>query len=541
MLRSIWKYLLCVPVLGFLAFPALAQEKYWVLFQDKGDLTAYQPEDLLTEFARANRAKQGITLDMHDYPVHPAYLLSLEEQGVQPVHRSRWFNGVSAYLESSQIGQLLQLPFVKAIQPVGRYQHVTGVAVDCEDVAPIDTFTRQLAMLGLDEMHERGFTGKGVRVAVFDNGFSNAATMDAFTTIFSESRVLASRDYVEPGHNVFEPCDGSCRHGTSVWSILAGDLPGRLRGASPGADFILLRTEDDNSETQQEEDNWVAAAEYADSLGAQVFTTSLGYLNFDNPNETYQASDLDGNTAIITRAGDMAASRGILVVNSGGNNGSRGLSAPADGDSILAVGSVDQCEEYSTFSSQGPTADGRIKPDLAAMGERTFLINSLGSVSRGNGTSFAAPLMAGLAACLFQAHPGASAREVYEALIRSADRYDNPDNLYGYGIPKGPIASSFLSSVSPKAGESGVVFPNPNPGTFFVVLQGRDPDASISIELYDLAGRRVHRETAEPGPLASSRFTIETALPTGLYLLQVADSKSGKRVFEEKISLFRPE
>ena len=535
------KSFLLILLLCLLAFPALAQQKYWVLFQDKGELSLYRPGDLLSEFALANRAKQGIALDQHDYPVNPAYRAGLEALGLKTVHNSRWFNAVSVWMEAKDMGRVLNLPYVQAVQPVGGYQHITGVEDDCEALAPIDTFTRQLTMLGLDALHEQGITGRGVRVAVFDNGFRGAATLAAFSHIFSENRVIASRDFVEPGHNVFDPCDGSCRHGTNVWSILAGDMPGQLRGAAPGADFILLRTEADNSETTQEEDNWVAAAEYADSLGAQVFTTSLGYLTFDGGIGNYSLSDLDGNTAIITRAGDMAASRGILVINSGGNNGDRGLNAPADGDSILAIGSVNPCEAYSRFSSQGPTADGRIKPDLTAMGEMTFYANGSGGVSRGNGTSYSAPLVAGLAACLFQAHPGVSAREVHEALIRSGDRYASPDNFYGYGIPKGPIASGLLRDISLQEGAAGLVYPNPGTGSFFIVLRERDSEAPIRIELFDLAGRRVHREEFAPGPLASLRFSIETHLPTGLYLLQVSDRRSGKRVFKGKISIHNPE
>lgn len=534
MLQIDWKIYLLTFGLCVANLLGVAQQKYWIMFTDKGDISSYTPEMILSQPALENRLRQGIELDAYDYPVAQPYLNALQAKGITGVRTSRWFNAISAYLTENQIQELASESYIRSIRRVAGYARVSEVELDCEEVAPIDTFTRQLTMVGLDALHEQGYDGEGVRIAVFDNGFRNGSSLEAFSHIFDENRLIATRDYVEPGHDVFADCNGSCRHGTNVWSILAGDITGKLRGAAPGASFILLRTENDNSETHQEEDNWLAAAEYADSLGAQVFTTSLGYFNFDAGEGNYTQEDLDGNTAIITRAADMAASRGILVVNSAGNAGERGISPPADGDSVLAIGSVNQCEEYSLFSSHGPSADGQVKPDLTAMGEATFYSNSAGNVTRGNGTSYSAPIVAGLAACLIQANPNATAHNVYQALIRSADRYEAPDHLYGHGIPNGPTALGLLQEVQLADGVAGIVYPNPNGGSFQIALTDRNIEHAVRVELFDIAGRRVLGREFASGE-GGNQLLLETQLPAGLYLLQVIDREEKRRLYQEKV------
>ena len=511
--------MLCLQLSNF------AQQKYWIEFTDKGDISALTPEDFLSEAAINNRKRQGIKITYSDYPVNQEYLNAIRALNIKSINVSKWFNRMSAKLSAEQIGKLHQLPFVKAIHPVGVYRSALAeaIAMDCESIEDKDTPEQQLSMIGLDQLHQKGFTGKGITIAVFDNGYDNANTISGLSRIFQESRLTASWDYVDNDNDVFNPCS-HCLHGTWVFSIIGGKLEGEFTGTAPDANYILLRTENDDSETHQEEDNWVAAAEFADSLGAQVFNTSLGYFEFDPGEGDYTLNDLDGNTAIITRAADMAASKGIIVVNSAGNNGADFLATPADGDSVIAVGSVNSCEEYSTFSSQGFSADGRVKPDLTALGEGTYFINTSGFVRRGNGTSFSSPVIAGMMACLLQAVPEATERQLYNATIQSAHQYDQPDKFLGYGIPNAWEAYQLLTQVNnkpPISSLNGLVYPNPNRGVFQIRLQHEGSMQEGQLAMINMMGEMVYEQhlTINNG---TNQLEINKPLPTGVYILRLS-------------------
>jgi hypothetical protein len=547
------KHLLTFLICSLISFASLAQDKYWITFADKGDLSRYEACELLSPDALENRRIKGIPLDERDFPVHEAYFLKLKEMGIQLQHRSRWLNAVSARLYPGQLEAVASQEFVQSVFPVR-----TGITAKWEELCgteeeTLDTYRHQLAMIGLDALHANRLTGKGVKVAVFDNGFRNVDQLEGFSHIFKENRILATRDFVDGDEDVFGSCSGTaCRHGTSVFSILAARMPDSLLGSAPDASFILLRTEEDLSETHQEEDNWVAAAEYADSLGAQVFSTSLGYRLFDPGEGDYLPEDIDGNTAIITIAADIAASKGIVVVNSAGNEGAAGVNTPADGFLVIAAGSVNQDKVHSSFSSTGPTFDGRIKPDVCAMGETAFYMSTSGQVFRGNGTSFAAPLISGLMACLIQAKPEATREALYDALYRSADRYQNPNNLFGYGIPDGTKAYRLLTGeslpVSPIDRDllllnNVILFPNPNFGSFNVAIQSETDLQQVRIELLDNAGRLIwtgedrlipEYNQIEIRPANADRFAA------GLYHLLIRDSESGEPFFTGKVAIQNP-
>jgi serine protease AprX len=516
-------------------------EKSWIFLSDK----PANARPALSEAAQQGRIQRGIVLDQRDFPLAPAYLQRLQSLGVAIDQRSRWFNAVSASLSPTLRAQVAALPFVRAIKPVARYRLPALSSDHCDELPGADTYRRQLTMLGLDQLHQQQLTGQGVMVAVFDNGFYQADSLEAFAHLFSEGRVLASYDFVDDDNDVFGPCN-HCRHGTQVLSVLAANLPGKLTGAAPGATYLLFRTEDDASETHQEEDNWVAAAEFADSLGAQVFTTSLGYRDFDAGQGDYLPGHFDGNTALITRAADLAASRGILVLNSAGNHGRGGLSAPADGDSVLAIGAVDACEQYATFSSRGPTADGRIKPDLMAMGQQTLTLSSNGQVHARNGTSFSCPLVAGLAACLWQAAPDASSHELREALRRSGDRFSQPNNQYGYGIPTAGLAYEALtraalppgSAIQPFRQNPLLVYPNPNTGSFTLTLDPALNLLNARIEVFDATGAQVASQVASIGP-AERLVMLQGNFTPGLYYLRAYGPAAPNRSFSRKFVVFR--
>jgi len=503
------------------------QSKYWITFTDKGDISQYTPEMILSPRALENRKRQGIGIDMYDYPVNSSYIQSLKLIGVKPVRISKWINGVTAYLKKDQLSLVSGLSFVRQLRPVGTTHVVSdeNYTDPCDSIPFLNSYIQQLNMLGVDTLHQAGYTGKGVLIAVFDNGYFGVNATEGFRHLFDEEQIIATWDYVEGDEDVFGICS-HCRHGTSVLSTLAAIIPEGITGTAPDADYILLRTENDSSETHQEEDNWVAAAEFADSLGAQIFSTSLGYRDgFTDGQKGYTIEDMDGNSTIITRAADIAASRGILVVNSAGNSGEGGIVAPADGDSVIAVGAVNICEEIAGFSSNGPSADGRIKPDVSALGQSVFVYRSNGTRSRANGTSFSCPLVSGLLACVVQAYPAATRTQVQDALIRSADRFANPDPLYGYGIPSAgmmqQLLGATLSSSKPEADISRFsLYPNPNSGTFFLTSFHQTYLGKIRLELFDTHGKKVFSDQTD-GNNTVKKWEIQTFLPDGLYFYRL--------------------
>jgi len=525
-------------ILGLLLITSsgVAQEKYWVFFEDKGDTQQYQPHDILSPRALERRAEQGLLLDSYDFPVWQGYLDQLDLAGIDILHTSRWFNAVSARLNPEEAEKLLNFPFVDRIEAMGSYQVLLSQEKElqpistCPEIADADLPSRQLSMVGLDRLHEMDYTGRDILVAVFDNGYLNVDQLNGFAHLRENDRIIATRDYVDGDEKLYHSCE-HCRHGTYVFSILAArDDSLGLTGSAPDADFILLRTENDASETHQEEDNWVAAAEFADSMGAQVFTTSLGYYKFDPGQGDYFPSDRDGNTSIITRAADLAASRGIIVVNSAGNSAGSGIVMPADGDSVIAVAAVDPCGDYALFSSQGPSFDERVKPDISAMGQSNYFIFPDGSLRRGNGTSFSCPIASGLATCLLQAVPQATNMQVYDALIRSASQFDNPDEFLGFGIPNGPKALELLQETT--RDNQFLAFPNPMKETFSVFLPSFFDRESVELQMIDMMGREIQE-------LGITRVgaRIEVRLPDGIhpghYILRLWDANSRKPLWKK--------
>ncbi len=519
--------------------PLSAQQRVWVMLSDKGDLGPVT--QWLSPAALRNRANQGLGLDLRDAPVSQTYLRELAASGAVVQYPSRWLNAVSVEASPEAIEEIRSLPFVKGIRPVALLRSLQSpLTLDCDTVGYLGTAQRQLGMLGLDQLHVAGFTGKGVRIAVFDNGYRRVDSLAGMAHLFEENRILHTWDFVDNEEAVFDSCV-HCKHGTYVFSILAARQPGGLNGGAPDADYLLFRTEDDYGETHQEESNWIAAAERADSLGAQIFTTSLGYKDFDAGEGDYEHGDLDGNTALITIAADIAASRGILVVNSAGNNGNNGINAPADGDSVLAVGAVNECEEIAPFSSRGPSGDGRIKPDVVAMGQMAYYYDTDGSIRKGNGTSFSCPLMTSLAACLWQKHPALTAWELHQVLIQAGDRYETPDMVYGYGLPNAARVEQLLSGTELEPGKYAefregdlVVFPNPTKGYLRVAWLAPVSPANYTAELIDASGRRHMLQASGIGP-KEWQLSIPLDLPAGLYVLSLSQSGAGNPAYVRKV------
>ncbi len=379
----------------------------------------------------------------------------LRRSGGRFRYRSRWLHAVSAELDPEAFAQIRQSTLIDRIQPVARFAghsrpESTPVSVLAPATAQSDADSvygpsaMPLRQLNLFPLVERGFRGAGVRIAVLDTGFETEHSA------FSNATVVAQRDFVF-GDSIVrnDPKDasGASRHGTEVWSLLAAQLPNQIVGIAPDAEYVLAKTEDVRSETRVEEDNYVAALEWADSIGVDIITASLSYLQFDG-RFGYTSEDLNGDIAVTTIAADAAAARGIAVLASVGNEGSRGfrsLTTPADGDSVIAVGAEDSLGVLAGFSSRGPTADGRLKPDLTAPGSSVFVVDPFGTsgFARANGTSFSTSIVAGAVALMRELHPTLTPTELLDALKSAGTYGTRPDSSFGWGRPDVTFAATF--------------------------------------------------------------------------------------------------
>ncbi|HEX2901484.1 MAG TPA: S8 family peptidase [Bacteroidia bacterium] len=526
-------FLLCLTALGTL-LPA--QQKVWIFFRDKGPEQAEwanDPGKYLSAKALERRAAVGNTPNAFDGPVSLTYQRQLQAAGIKVHGTSRWINAVSALTDKSLAELQAICPAVAATQPVAkftasRYTDALTKVGGTADTLSYGESQFQIDQLNLQCLHLQGKTGSNVLIAVFDSGFLNADTISAFDSLWQQGRLVTYYDFVNQDTTVFDEHN----HGMNVMSTIIANLPGEMVGSAPHAKIALARTEDVGSETNQEEDNWMMAVEWADSLGADLIQSSLGYTTFDVGQVSYTYADLDGNTTIVSRAADLAASRGILVVNSAGNEGSNPwhhISAPCDADSILCVGAVDFLNGSASFSGVGPSADGQVKPDVCALGVFTAVIGNNGEVAHSSGTSFSAPLMAGFAACLRGAHPLRSNMEVIRAIRESSSQFSNPDTLLGYGIPDACKADSILtvwdslgvSSPAPVAVVQPIaVFPNPT-GDVLVLENNLPANPITGVQVMTVDGKVV-MEMGRNALGNSSRSQLQVkGLPAGTYILRM--------------------
>ncbi|MEO0895130.1 MAG: S8 family serine peptidase [Bacteroidota bacterium] len=434
-----------------------AQSAYWVMLSDKGEQATHKLNQVAENFspqALALRKEKNISFNMADVPVESSYVHAIEESGIEVLSTSRWINAVAVHANACDLDYLESLSFVKGIRPCASFV-ANAYEENILDIAELsqvmgDEYGKgqtQVDMINVPAFHAKGFRGKGVRIAILDAGFPGVDSIKAFDKIRKEGRVIATYDFVENDEFVYHQSS----HGTNVMSCIGTDVPGKLIGTAPDASFVLCRTEDSRSETQVEEYNFLRAVEWCDSVGVDILHASLGYTKFDDGIGSYTYQDLDGDKAIVTRAVDLAASKGILCTISAGNEGRNSwhyIAAPCDADSVLCVGSVDKYEKKSGFSSFGPTADGRIKPDVMAMGSYTAIWRPNNRQGNSSGTSFSGPLMAGFMACLMHANPDAEPMNLIQATRMSGDQAGLPDNEYGYGIPDLVKADSLMKSGS---------------------------------------------------------------------------------------------
>lgn len=506
-------------ILAFLfwGLSTISAQSYRIYFKDKGssDITEVNPYQILSHDALERRAQRGIPLDQHDLPVSAEYRRQLREMGLQEVMCSRWLNYV----------MVADLPDPKRVENLNFVSHIEAVAplkleVSSTVMSQADSLIygfsgNQIEMLNGQYLHNDNQLGQGMRIAVLDAGFQGSKNLPGLDSLWAQGRVIDSKSFIATDTSAFR----GGTHGTLVLGVMAGYLDSLFVGSAPRAEYLLYRTEFEPTETTMEMDNWVAAAERADSMGVDIINTSLGYTQFDGGVGDYSYVDLDGNTTVITRAADLAASRGILVVASAGNLGDapwRFISAPADGDSVLAVGAVLPDATSASFSSWGPTVDGRIKPDVSAQGVATAILLP-GGVSFGNGTSFSSPIIAGLAACLWQDYPSLNNMQILEAIRNSASQFYAPDNRLGFGIANFRDARWSISQEEYVVSDNNS-FIEVHPNPVEEILQLETSELKIErIQLFDLAGNLVRSYQASGSP------THELSMPAtpGIYVLSV--------------------
>ena len=523
----------------------IAPDKYYVQFTDKDNspYSIQNPEAYLSQRAIDRRATQNIPIDIKDLPVNPQYLQAVKDAGATILNPTKWLNGVSIQTsDPSVINAIESLPFVQGIvkSPV----NPGGSSVE-KPFFSQETFSRvssnnnigtkafmgfdygpsfnQINMLKGDQMHELGYTGEGMIIAMLDAGYNNANTLPVFDSLWNNGQILATRDFVDGGEITFN----KHYHGTMVLSCMGGHYPGEIVGTAPYASYVLIRSEDGGSEYIIEEYNWVSAAEFADSLGADVINSSLGYSYFDDPAQDHTYADMDGNTTPVTIGADMAASRGMAVVTSAGNSGTSAwyyITAPADGDSVYSIGAVNWEGNYAAFSGHGPTYDERVKPNVVAQGEGAYFANTDGSFIYGNGTSFSSPILAGMVACLWQANPDMNNMDLLNAIQASATRANDPDDNVGYGIPDFMAAHNILTFIIGDNTElltDITLYPNPF-STSFELSFRTEINLENRLILTDMTGRNVFEQNYNSiQGMNHLKITDLQDIPSGIYFLRL--------------------
>ena len=428
------------------SFPGGKCQMYRLYLKDKDlvhtPFSVNRPSEFLSQRSIDRRKRQGIPVDLTDLPVAPAYEQQVTEAGIEIVGKSKWNNTLLIRIhKDKELRKLEGLEFITKMKKVfeapdsvsqrmrsnvrkGLNEWSTGNGV-------YGAADAQLKSLNGKKLHESGYSGKGMMIAVFDGGFMNVDKIPALHNI----KLAGMKDFVVPeSKNVF----GEMEHGTMVLSTMAANAPDFYVGVAPEAQYLLIRCEDERTESLAEEDYWASAAEYADSCGVDVINSSLGYHGFDDSKMDHHYYEQDGKTALISRTASMCADKGIVCVNSAGNDGMgswKKINFPADATDILTVGSINEHGVNAAFSAVGPTADGRIKPDVMAFGSPTCVITGRGSIINDNGTSFSSPLVAGMVACLWQALPGKTAKQIIKLVKLAGDNQQHPDNVFGYGVP----------------------------------------------------------------------------------------------------------
>jgi len=534
-----------------------APHQYWIHLKDKNNsiYSINKPNEYLSQRAIDRREKQHIPINISDLPVNTAYINEIRSMGLEIIYPSKWFNTIAVSTNDTVIIEsLIKLNYVNKVIKIEKSKIDTSHSKFCihlnnenkiqaienpplsSDLLNYGFSFKQANQIGAVCMHNLGYQGQGISIAVLDAGFLDVNVLPAFDSLRINNLILGTRDFVTGDTMVYEDFP----HGMNVLSCMAANLPGNIVGTAPKAKYWLLRTEDAGSEGIIEEINWLRAAEFADSVGVDIINSSLGYRNFDNSADNHGYADLDGNTTIITKAADMVVSKGVFVVSSAGNSGGPPwfkIVAPADADSILTVGAVDSVGNIATFSSRGLTFDGRIKPNTVARGVQVVLAALGGGVVSSSGTSFSCPVTAGAVACLWQANPSASAMQLLNAIQQSASMFTSPDSISGYGIPNFCLANTILTNIEHRKMHVTelIVYPNPFNNNLDIRFFS-DKQQTINITLYDISGREIVSQEKKINTVGYTTINfLKTFMSSkGTYLLRLRTED--KTYFEKLIN-----
>jgi subtilisin family serine protease len=485
-------------------FIGISQEDAWVYFTDKTNVEFHlnNPNTILTQQALNRKAQFGIVIDERDVPVNEVYISQIKNQtGISVLAKSKWFNAIHVRGEEEDINNLEALDFVESVEFANQSLNTNSRLTQLNNKFEIENTqtnynygntVNQVTMISVDQLHQQGFTGDGIIIAVLDSGFSNVNEMAAFQNLRINGKLLDGYDYVDRTDDVYTFTGND--HGTKVLSDMAGFIEDEFVGTAPNASYYLFRTEDIFSENPVEESYWVEAAERADSLGVHIINSSLGYTTYDRPEYSYTPSQMNGTTAFISKGASIAAQKGILVVNSAGNSGHvswETVGAPADSPDVFSIGAVDSNGDYAFFSSVGSSAQPTQKPDVVARGLSTIVINDQNNIITNSGTSFSAPLVAGALACLMQALPNKSPEQIKQLVRESSSQFSAPDNFLGFGIPNFSDALQLGLSVGDEQPFQINLFPNPVKDNLFITKSFAAGRGEILI--YNQLGKMVYR------------------------------------------------
>jgi serine protease AprX len=539
-------------VLLFTSITVKAQnnDKYYIQLSDKNGspYTVGNPSQFLSAKAITRRTNQSIAVNSSDIPVNPSYISQIAATGATVLYSIKWFNGVVIQTTSPTVLSAVNaLPFVTSSaivslqKPKKDFEIIEELPASTQKTTSTNSLynygnsLNQIEMLNGVCMHDQGFNGAGMLIAVLDAGFANVNTHTAFDSLRNNNQILGTKDFT-----FIAPTDlysgSTSGHGTAVLGTMGGNKPGQLVGTAPKANYWLIRSEYAPNEYVIEEYNWVAAVEFADSIGADIINSSLGYNTFDNSTQDHTMAELDGKTSIASKAATMCARKGMIVVNSAGNTGGSGwpkVTFPGDADSIITVGAVDASITLANFSSIGPSADGRIKPDVVAQGVASVVANGGGSIGTSNGTSFSSPITAGMVACLWQANPSKKNMEIIQAIKESATLYATPNNQFGYGIPDFCAAKNMLLGITTStSANNSISLASSNPFDSEIKLNiSSTSNRTMTIELIDLLGKIVYKNTISVSANTPLQYAINTStVNSGVYTIRVSSDETENKL-----------
>lgn len=520
-----------------ISFLSFGQEDAWVYFRDKPNAQTFlnNPLTMLTQRAIDRRTIQNIAIALNDVPVHQPYIDAIAAvNGIEVKAKSKWLNCVHVRGNQATITLLMSNTFVEKIifanKNIGQLGKNAALLVNNPVNKQFETAVgfnygnsaNQIQMLNGDILHQQNFTGAGKIMAILDSGFTNVNTISPFQRIRDNNQLLGGYNFVDGNTTIY----GRHNHGTNVLSTIAGFADNQLVGTAPDAKFYLFITEDINSENPVEESYWVEAAEMADSLGVDVINSSLGYFGYDNPAYSYSYSDMTGNKAFASKGANIAFLKGMIVVCSAGNSGGSSepfVGVPAEATNVIAVGAVKFDRTLASFSSIGPSFDGRVKPDVMAQGQASVVASTSGAITTANGTSFSSPIMAGMITSFWQALPNATNVEILQFVKQASDRFANPTAQFGYGIPNFQIALNIALSINTPVNATQTAFSIvPNPCNNEITINFSSLIKNASIKIYSVLGKEIYAmENIAP----QSKIDL-TALQSGIYFYKMKTSDS---------------